>query len=353
MLREMEVQSYVLWYCTPLALRFTGALHARCRRLRLQDELSAFEGAPQEIRKRERQLLDRSDVVFTGGRSLYEAKRQLHPNVHAFPSSVDVAHFAPARSLRGQPEPADQRGLPHPRVGYMGVIDERLDRDLLDSWPAAGPAGRSCWRVPSRSIRRACHAVRTSTISARRATTSSRLPRGVGRGAAPLRAQRGDTLHEPDPDARVPGRRLPVVSTPSATSCGRTARRARAHRRHAREFVREIAAALVARPDGHRPPRSRRCSDGCPGTAPGRRWTRCCRRRCSSEPPRPEPKPHGPQEPSPLAPPSWPRQRARPGHARPAAGFARRRAQRRPARPASRGRRQSALVIACGQSRPS
>ncbi len=132
MLREMEVQSYVLWYCTPLALRFTEYFAPAAVVYDCVDELGAFEGTPHEIRRRERQLLDRSDVVFTGGRSLYEAKRLLHPNVHAFPSSVDVAHFGAARSLRGQPEPPDQRGLARPRVGYMGVIDERLDRDLVD-----------------------------------------------------------------------------------------------------------------------------------------------------------------------------------------------------------------------------
>ena len=68
-------------------------------------------------------LLARADLVFTGGVSLFEAKRHLHPNVHAFPSSVDVAHFARARALRS--EPRDQAPLPRPRLGFYGVIDER------------------------------------------------------------------------------------------------------------------------------------------------------------------------------------------------------------------------------------
>jgi UDP-galactopyranose mutase len=76
-----------------------------------------------------RALLDRSDIVFTGGFSLHEAKRHQHNNVHPFPSGVDVAHFRPARGRLA--EPADQRGIPHPRLGFYGVIDERLDTELL------------------------------------------------------------------------------------------------------------------------------------------------------------------------------------------------------------------------------
>jgi UDP-galactopyranose mutase len=132
LLREMEVEDYVLWYYTPLALRFTSDLAPLAVVYDCMDELSGFKGAAKELPERERQLLARADVVFTGGRSLYEAKRRLHPSVHAFPSSVDVAHFAKARSLGKGDEPADQAALPRPRVGYLGVIDERLDQDLVD-----------------------------------------------------------------------------------------------------------------------------------------------------------------------------------------------------------------------------
>src|SRR5262249_13043533 len=116
MLREMSVESYVLWYYTPLALRFTEYLAPAAVVYDCMAELTAFRDAPAGLKARERQLLERTDVVFTGGRSLYEAKRGLHPNVHAFPSSVDVAHFGAARGLRAQPGPADQRVLPRPRV---------------------------------------------------------------------------------------------------------------------------------------------------------------------------------------------------------------------------------------------
>jgi UDP-galactopyranose mutase len=132
MMHEMDVRNYVLWYYTPLAVRFTQYFNPAAVVYDCMDELSGFKDAAAELPERERELLARSDLVFTGGQSLFEAKRRLHPRVHVFPSSVDTAHFARARTLRGAAEPEDQRGIPHPRVGFVGVIDERLDRELLD-----------------------------------------------------------------------------------------------------------------------------------------------------------------------------------------------------------------------------
>jgi UDP-galactopyranose mutase len=60
---------------------------------------------------------------------LYEVKREQHGSVYCFPSSIDVKHFA--RALQGDDEPSDQAAIPHPRVGFFGVIDERTDIDLL------------------------------------------------------------------------------------------------------------------------------------------------------------------------------------------------------------------------------
>jgi UDP-galactopyranose mutase len=107
------------------------------------DELSAFAGAPPALREREAALMRRADVVFTGGHSLYEAKRDLHPNIHPLPSSVDVAHFARARVPRSEGEPADQAPIPGPRLGFFGVVDERMDIDLL----AAVADARPHWQI--------------------------------------------------------------------------------------------------------------------------------------------------------------------------------------------------------------
>jgi UDP-galactopyranose mutase len=101
------------------------------------DELSLFKGANPQLREFERELLGLADLVFTGGPSLYEAKRTQHHNVHLFPSSIDAHHFGQAR--QPQPEPADQAPIPHPRLGYFGVIDERVDLALVAQLAASRP----------------------------------------------------------------------------------------------------------------------------------------------------------------------------------------------------------------------
>jgi UDP-galactopyranose mutase len=101
------------------------------------DELSAFKGASALLKDREAELMRRASLVLTGGQSLYEAKRHQHHNIHPFPSSVDVQHFAQARHITA--DPADQAGIPHPRLGYFGVIDERMDLALLDGIAASRP----------------------------------------------------------------------------------------------------------------------------------------------------------------------------------------------------------------------
>ena len=124
------IQDFVLWYYTPMALGATEGLPpALATVYDCMDELSAFRGAPPELLLRQAELLQRADLVFTGGPSLYEAKRRQHGAVHLFPSSVDVEHFAVARQLLA--DPADQASLPRPRLGFFGVLDERLDTALL------------------------------------------------------------------------------------------------------------------------------------------------------------------------------------------------------------------------------
>ncbi len=91
------------------------------------DELSLFRGAPKKLIEQENQLLQATDAVFTGGKSLYESKSQKHHNVFCFSSSVDMDHF----SKTDVEKPKDMRHIPTPIVGYYGVIDERIDLDLL------------------------------------------------------------------------------------------------------------------------------------------------------------------------------------------------------------------------------
>ena len=136
--RDFGVIDPVLWYYTPHALAITAGLRRRATVYDCMDELSAFAGADPALPALERALLRQADLVFTGGHSLFEAKRTQHPQVHAFPSGVDVAHFMPART--GLPDPRPQRAIGHPRMGFYGVIDERLDRDLLAAVADLRPA---------------------------------------------------------------------------------------------------------------------------------------------------------------------------------------------------------------------
>ncbi len=128
-LAERKLTKFVAWYYTPMALLFSDHLHAEVTVYDCMDQLSAFQGAPPELIEQERRLFEIADVVFTGGRSLYDEKRGAHRNVHLFPSSVDRAHFAAGR--QPQVDPFDQAAIPHPRIGFFGVLDERLDRELL------------------------------------------------------------------------------------------------------------------------------------------------------------------------------------------------------------------------------
>ena len=140
-----EVGPCDVWLYTPLALPLVGALDGGDDRVGAvvydcMDELSAFDHAPPALLEREAELLGRADLVFTGGPSLYGAKKDRHPAVHCFPSSVDAAHFGQARpDAPALAEPDDQREIPRPRLGFFGVIDERLDRDLVAALAEARP----------------------------------------------------------------------------------------------------------------------------------------------------------------------------------------------------------------------
>jgi UDP-galactopyranose mutase len=130
LLEREAVDNYIAWYYTPMAMEFTSGLTPDLTIYDCMDELAAFAGAPPRMLANENTLFQRADLVFTGGISLFESKRTQHPAVYAFPSSVDVAHFAKARTIRTDPE--DQTFISRPRLGYAGVIDERIDTHLIE-----------------------------------------------------------------------------------------------------------------------------------------------------------------------------------------------------------------------------
>ncbi|HPU54130.1 MAG TPA: glycosyltransferase [Burkholderiaceae bacterium] len=146
-LEDQRATGGVAWLYTPMALPVMKTARARVVVYDCMDELSAFKDAPRQLRQREIALTKRADLIFTGGPSLYLAKRGLHPHVHCLPSAVDAEHFAPSR-LRFDSAPAArarmlQYSMPQPRLGFYGVIDERLDVDLVAHLADARPG----WQI--------------------------------------------------------------------------------------------------------------------------------------------------------------------------------------------------------------
>lgn len=127
--QEQSLTNYLFWYYTPMALGKSQGFAPALTVYDCMDELANFKFAPPELREREQELFRKADLVFTGGHTLYEAKRQQHPDAHPFPSSIDKDHFGQAR--QPQSDPTDQANIAHPRIGFFGVVDERLDIELL------------------------------------------------------------------------------------------------------------------------------------------------------------------------------------------------------------------------------
>jgi protoporphyrinogen oxidase/glycosyltransferase involved in cell wall biosynthesis len=134
---EQNIQDPISWLYTPMALPLIPSIKPRAVVYDCMDELSAFLKAPRQLLQRERALLKTADVVFTGGPSLYRAKQGLHESVYCFPSSVEKQHFAQARDR--SIEHSEQQMLARPRLGFYGVIDERLDLSLIAQLAAAHP----------------------------------------------------------------------------------------------------------------------------------------------------------------------------------------------------------------------
>jgi glycosyltransferase involved in cell wall biosynthesis len=142
-LRLMNLSDFGVWFCTPMALPLAANWTPRVVVYDCMDEHAALQSAPPLLQQREAALLKIADLVLTSGPSLYEAKRALHPNVHYLPSTVDAEHFAPRLRPAHDGEAAAAVRLMHPiarpRFGYFGLIDERIDFELIDAVAALRP----------------------------------------------------------------------------------------------------------------------------------------------------------------------------------------------------------------------
>lgn len=126
---ENDITQYFLWYYTPSAIAISDHLNPVMTIYDCLDEFASARFAPSSAPDREKELLRRADLVFTAGYSLFEAKKHRHADVHIFPNGIDGEHFRKARMYTADPN--DQSTIPHPRIGYFGVIDERMDFTLI------------------------------------------------------------------------------------------------------------------------------------------------------------------------------------------------------------------------------
>jgi UDP-galactopyranose mutase len=133
---EQGINDYLVWFYTPMALPLATALEPQAVMYDCMDELAAFKHAPRQLLQRESALFSLADLVLTGGPSLHASKRERHDNVHCFPSSVDAGHF---KSPEGAKDHPAQASISRPRLGYSGVIDERVDLDLIEACADAHP----------------------------------------------------------------------------------------------------------------------------------------------------------------------------------------------------------------------
>jgi len=133
-MEEMSIRDYTLWYYSPMALRFSDHLTPSLIVYDCMDELSAFRFAPPQLTMLDTVLMQKADLVFTGGQSLYEARKHRHHAIYPFPSSIDKHHFLSARQYKIEQD--DQANIPHPRLGFYGVIDERLNLQLIEDMAA-------------------------------------------------------------------------------------------------------------------------------------------------------------------------------------------------------------------------
>jgi len=133
-MEEMSIRDYTLWYYSPMALRFSDHLTPSLIVYDCMDELSAFRFAPPQLTMLDTVLMQKADLVFTGGQSLYEARKNRHHAIYPFPSSIDKHHFLSARQYKIEQD--DQANIPHPRLGFYGVLDERLNLQLIEDMAA-------------------------------------------------------------------------------------------------------------------------------------------------------------------------------------------------------------------------
>jgi UDP-galactopyranose mutase len=201
------------WLYTPMMTELIEAFAATPVVYDAMDDLANFDFAPRGMREREAELLDRADVVFAGGRTLYENRRSYGAKVHCHPSGVEFVRFA----ANVGPHPLAAM-LSSPVMAYVGVIDERLDYDLIAALADAFPGGHVILAGPVVKVDPARLPQRANVHYTGRLQYSA-LPSflaGVDVALMPFAINRATASISPTKTLEYFAARRPVVSTPIA-----------------------------------------------------------------------------------------------------------------------------------------
>lgn len=137
--RRLGFSRPILWTYLPNTVDLVGKLGEKLLVYDCVDEHSAYTGFNKEaVQSMERKLLQKCGVVFTTARGLFEDKRQYNANTHLLPNAANVELFGKAQSPE-TPIPDDIAAIPHPIIGFVGVIQDWVDLSLIESTAKAHP----------------------------------------------------------------------------------------------------------------------------------------------------------------------------------------------------------------------
>lgn len=199
-----------VWLYTPMMRALADAFDAAPLVYDVMDELAQFDFAPAGIAENERALLQRADLVFTGGRSLHAKRAALGAKVRCEPSGVEVERFG--ADVAPHPLPAGLRG---PVFGYVGVVDERIDAGLIDALADAFPDGHVVLVGPVVKIDPAL-VPRRGNVHLTGAVPYDALPSwlaGIDVALMPFARNRATEFISPTKTLEYFAARIPVVST--------------------------------------------------------------------------------------------------------------------------------------------
>jgi glycosyltransferase involved in cell wall biosynthesis len=128
---KLQMPDFQLWTFIPTAVQYVGKLGESLVVYYCTDEWSHFSYVDgKKIVAMERELCERADVVFCTARTLLERKKVFNPETHLASHGVDYEHFARALDP-ATPLAEEMRGLPGPVIGFVGLVQDWVDLDLI------------------------------------------------------------------------------------------------------------------------------------------------------------------------------------------------------------------------------